>query len=185
MLALSTQLFAQVKFGLRGGINLSKEKYEESGISITSDNRVGLHAGIFIQIPVSEMLSFQPEFYYSQEGGQVKVNGITAKDLLDFVNLPLLLKITPTQKFNIVLGPQFGFLASAQSEIDGDKNDIEGVKSVNTSFVFGAGFNIADDIELFGRYQAGITNLNDDSNIDINVTLNTIQIGIAINLLNK
>ncbi|MFN7704345.1 MAG: porin family protein [Chryseotalea sp.] len=182
MLALCLQLNAQAKFGLKGGLNLSKEKFEDSGVSVESENRTGFHVGFFIQAPITEKLFFQPEVFYSQEGGELNVSGFTVKDELDFVNVPLLLKIAPAKSFNLVVGPQIGFLVSAKQDVNGTKRDIEGVKSVNTSFSFGAGFNITDEIEIYGRYNIGLVNLNESNSGSSEIKMNTLQFGLGISL---
>jgi hypothetical protein len=111
------------------------------------------------------------------------VSGNSSKDNIDFINLPLLLKIAPSEKINLVVGPQFGFLQSAKTEFNGAKGDIEGIKSTNTSFVFGIGLQATSEFEIYARYSLGVTNLNDDSSLDLDAKINTVQLGIAINLL--
>ncbi|MFY7918130.1 MAG: outer membrane beta-barrel protein [Chryseotalea sp.] len=113
---------------------------------------------------------------------ELNVSGFTVKDELDFVNVPLLLKIAPAKSFNLVVGLQIGFLVSAKQDVNGTKGDIEGVKSVNTSFSFGAGFNITDEIEIYGRYNIGLVNLNESNSGSSEIKMNTLQFGLGISL---
>lgn len=182
MLALCLHLNAQAKFGLKGGLNLSREKNCLIWWFNWIRNRTGFLVGFYIQAPIAEKLIFWSEFFYSQEDVELNVSGFTVKDELDFVNVPLLLKIAPAKSFNLVVGPQIGFLVSAKQDVNGTKGDIEGVKSVNTSFSFGADFNITDEIEIYGRYNIGLVNLNENNFSSSEIKINTLQFGLGISL---
>ena len=88
---LSFAAFSQ-KVGVKGGLNLGKERSSGNGISIISDNRTSFNAGIYSEFSASEELFFAPELVYSQDGGEVSAAGVSASDRLNYLSLPLLLK---------------------------------------------------------------------------------------------
>ncbi len=62
MLSLTSQ--AQVKFGAKAGMNLSRftEDFETM--------KPGFHAGVYAQINIAPMFSIQPEVLYSMQGNR-------------------------------------------------------------------------------------------------------------------
>jgi hypothetical protein len=182
VLILCLQLHAQVKFDVKGGLNLSKVQFTETGLTYESSNRFGFHVGVQAFISISDKLFLQPELFYSQEGGETHINNLKSKNYFDFLTLPLLFGIKPLPKFKIVAGPQFGYLLSAQSEVNGIKGDIKGIKSMNTSLTFGLGYQVLEKLELYTRYNVGVTNLNDDPLEAREGKINTLQFGLALHL---
>ena len=106
---------AQVSAGLRAGINLAN--MVEEGGDFDHELKAGAAVGAFMEIPVVKFLSIQPELWYSQKGyktsGNVFGNGYSYKANLNYLDVPLMLKLKPTQEFGIVAGPQFSWLVSS------------------------------------------------------------------------
>ena len=137
----------EVKFGVKGGLNLSTIKStfpSINGKAVTSpDNKmaVGFHVGGFAEIGLSDKLSFQPELLFSMEGAKFESTESGTKNIgnqsftytdnktknivTNYINVPLLIKFKATENLFFVAGPQVGFLMSA-------KEDYE-IKSTQTS----------------------------------------------------
>jgi hypothetical protein len=139
----------------------------------------GFHAGITIDIPVVDRLSFSPEIMYSQKGyktggrtlfGQENEYSVTT----NFIDVPLLLKINAARGFNIHLGPQVSFLLSTTEKFKTGSDDEyrRTIEEENDNLrkniiggVIGAGFNVGAKTTLVARYALDLqkNNGNGDS----------------------
>lgn len=63
------------------------------------------NAGLYVNIPVTSSLSIQPEFLYSRKGTELSYDNLfatgTAKFKLNYIEVPVLLKMNVTDNFNI------------------------------------------------------------------------------------
>lgn len=108
-----------VKFGIRGGINLSNIS-RDGDSDFSSGSKTGFNAGVFVDLPLGSVLSIQPEVQFSQKGfkstGTYLGTPVEYKQTTNFIEVPLLAKIKPTTNFGILVGPQFSFLASTKTK---------------------------------------------------------------------
>ncbi len=115
----TTRTSNPVRFGLRAGINLS-DLVKSSNSDITSGSKTGYNAAALVNIPIASVFSIQPEIQFSQKGYKESGTALGApyeyKRTTNFIEVPLLAKITPLPGFGIVLGPQFSFLASTKTK---------------------------------------------------------------------
>ncbi len=158
--------FSQAEFsiGLKAGPNFANLNTEES----PGDNykaRTGFHLGAFALIK-GEKVGFQPEVVFSQQGSKFKVGGNDIKSNFSYVNIPLIIKLYTIAGINLQVGPQIGFLTSAE-----DKSTIAGIstttdvkdkfKTTDFSLALGVGWDLPFGLSIDGRYNWGLTN-NDD-----------------------
>ena len=162
--------FAQsdVTGGIKIGVNFSKLTFSEEGDDdFTTDSRTGLVIGGFVDMPITELFSFQPEILYSQKGGKQEIPGLgDSKVKIGMVQIPLLFKAsfagTSVRPF-VVAGPGIGFVTSAKIE-EPDIEDLDikdDLASIEFSGIIGAGVQFGRGIVEF-RYDHGFTDLDDD-----------------------
>jgi len=185
---VSTVSLAQIGYGVKAGLNLSKLKSEYSdnnfSVSSTSDNRVSFHVGGFLVKTFSEKLALQPEFVISSEGGMEEDGDDKSVAKYTFINIPVLVRYTIIENLNVYGGPQIGFNISAKykTEIDGDteEGDIDDVSTLGLGLGLGVGYYVTEQIEIGFRYNFGLTNwYNGDESDNNSVNINTIQLGLA------
>lgn len=176
--------FAQMSFGLKGGINLSKVKSDFDGDKETSDSRFSVNLGGFMVYELADKMALQPELLLSFEGGKDDIGGDDITSAVTLINVPVLFRYTVVENFNLYAGPQIGVKVSAQyKNEDGDTEDIDDVSPLGISFGLGASYNVSEKIDLHFRYNAGMTNwYNGDNNDDFKQKINTIQIGLGYKL---
>ena len=176
--ALAVMMFAfanaqEVKYGVKGGLNLSNFSGDTDGINLKS--KAGFNIGGFVEMKLSDKFSIQPELLYSTQGPKVKdqvevVDGILYNgDVcfnLSYINVPVMFKYYVADKFNIEAGPQIGFLTSAKTKttIDGYNGSHEmNVKDIFESIDFGlnlgVGYDFADHWSAGLRYNLGLSNI--------------------------
>lgn len=79
-----------IKFGIEGGVNLSKLAASSSGLTLTSSTLTGFRVGGVVDVGF-ENFSLQPGLFYSTKGGSYgsASDGGTAKLTLNYVEIPV------------------------------------------------------------------------------------------------
>lgn len=183
-----------VQLGVKGGLNSSTISGDDIG---ELKSRTSFNAGLVAEIPISERVSFQPEVFYSGQGFDIQENdqdNIFDTDdnveyQLDYIQVPLLLKVYLVEGLSVEAGPQFGF--KIHEEIDFEPNndggDIEidsndsNVKDLDTGIALGTAYKFDNGFFLSGRYTFGLTNIFEDGTTFENVDAknNVWQFGLG------
>ena len=171
-MAITSQTQAQVKYGVKAGLNLSRftENFETM--------KPGFHAGIYAQVKLHPMFSIQPEVLYSMQGATEEETNttlgqtITAKGVVTSHNIivPLMLQFTPIRPLTIEAGPQFGFNLgmSLYSEVtmsglvdDSFEESVdlgeEDYKMFDFGLAAGLKYNVTSNVNVYARYVFGLT----------------------------
>lgn len=137
-------------FGLKAGLNFANFSGDDSGDFNVLTN---FHGGLVAEMHLLNALSVQPEFLYSVQGAKTKDE--TYK--LNYITLPVMLKLYFTDSFNIQAGPQLGLLIS-------ESDSFTAFESNTYDFGLAAGmeFFFADNFSIQARYVAGAGNVSDD-----------------------
>ncbi|MCF7560825.1 PorT family protein [Sabulilitoribacter multivorans] len=118
----------------------------------------GFFIGIyFTDIELSEKLELQPE-----------IDFVGIKDL-NQLQAPVLVKYGVAEKFDVLAGPNFGYLLDAP----------DGIKSFNLGVDVGAAYEFVENFNLNARYGFGLTNLLENTAGDASSKLSGFQIGIG------
>jgi len=117
----------RVRAGIRAGANFAS--MVEEGGDFDNEMKPGFAAGGFVEIPIVNFLSIQPELWYSQKGYK-STNTILGREYqykakLNYVDLPVLLKLKPTQQVGIVVGPQISWLTSSDYKFETPEGEFE------------------------------------------------------------
>lgn len=112
--------FSQVRaqnFGVKAGYNYSTLSGETSSIS-TIEGLSGFYIGGLVELPISNMLSIQPELIFSRQGVDLRqglknlsIRTDTSEIRLDYLNIPIMAKVNLGPIF-LEGGVQFGFLVN-------------------------------------------------------------------------
>lgn len=155
--------------GIRGGANMFTLGGDD-GSNADYSNRIGYHAGVYASMFMTERLALEPGVYYSVKGTK-NDDLVDSRAIFNYVDVPVLLRIYPSQGFNIFAGPQVSFLAS--SKFEGDifgstvTLDSDLVKETDFGVVFGLGYNLPKGFNLQGSYDLGLTPVFKDSDADV------------------
>ncbi len=186
--AVSSLTFAQ-QFGAKAGMNVST--ISDEGFDDTK-SKVGYYAGVFMNVPVSESFSIQPEVLYNNLGSKVSstVLGTTYSSTLnlDYVAVPVMFQYKATPQFYLEAGPEFGFLVNAKQKFDNGSSSIvteldkEDFNSFNMGVGLGLGFDISKNVGLNARYVAGFSDITKESGpaADAKNKNNAFQVGLNI-----
>lgn len=173
----ATTIYAQAddtttQFGVKGGVNLANITSDDVG---DSDQLTSFHLGLFLEIPLSERFSFQPEVLYSGQGFSAFDNEAEYK--IDYIQVPLMAKVYLVKGLYAEAGPQFGFKVKEEIDYDpgtdGGEIDINTddsyIKDFDTNLALGVGYKFDNGLSLSGRYNLGLTNIYKDDTIIENV----------------
>lgn len=150
--------------GIKGGYNLSSVSFD--GTSET-DKLHGFHLGVFVESYIGNHLSIQPEILYSQQGYKIIDNSGTYTQKLDYLNVPLMLKLYPVKSFFLEAGPQIGFSISHKETFDAgfvlyDTNEEFEPSNFDWGVNVGAGFKSDAGVSLGARYHLGQSDIYDN-----------------------
>ena len=180
MLAVAAN--AQVQFGVRGGLNVSRESdqiitaivdngaaTEEINFSNDMKWRAGLHVGGFVNIPESDKFDLEIGLSYSMLGYNDKIielDGMGEKKLdqkvtSHYLTIPIAEKFYPADNgFYLELGPQLGILLSKKTTIDGGESYTpfkDDNRTLDFGILGGVGYVFHNGMFLNARYIHGLT----------------------------
>lgn len=145
MMAVPAQ--AQLRFGLKGGLNISKVTFSASDIN--SDNRTGFFVGPMAEftLPIAG-LGVDAAALYTQSGAKMKYGNESLDKTLKTIEIPVNLKynfgLGSVVGAYVAAGPQFGFNVGSGHFGNYD------MKDRNTTFNVGAG------VKLLSHFQIGL-----------------------------
>lgn len=153
-------------FGIKGGLNYStvtKGDFEEG-----LDPRTSFHIGFVGEIPlIGNALSLQPEMLYSRQGfeNNFVFLGTNYKDeyQVDYINIPVLLKLHAGNVLSFEAGPQFGL--KINEKVVSNNSDVErdNINEFDTALAGGVTLNF-NEFFISGRYTYSLNEIIKDSN---------------------
>lgn len=168
-------------FGLKAGANLQKI----DGVPFKDKFTFGYQAGAYATIGLSKKIGIQPELLFSSVNADTAsqfstVYGFKQADKikLNYLDIPVLLNIKAAKFLTIQAGPQFSVLLDKNKSLL--KNGESAFKEGNIAAAAGLQFKFSK-INLYGRYVAGLNNLNDVNNSNKWKNRN-IQVGVGFNI---
>ena len=183
LVSIKTSISAQLNYegatiGIKGGLNISKveatNKFEQS---LTEPL-----GGIYVSIPLSNNLFFQPELIYSKVAGRHAVN-ITNPDILiggdwagsfamyngviidivfKYLDVPFMLKYRINKShISLLTGLQASYLLSAKLLTRNEYYDVKsGFKEFDYRGILGVQYGLPRGFNISARYQLGLNNIS-------------------------
>jgi Outer membrane protein beta-barrel domain len=163
--AITSGAQPQLGAGVKGGINFSTQVTTGSGEGVAVRQLIGFNGGVYGNLFVTDMFGLQAELVVCTRGSDWDDPSYNVKDLLTYLDLPLLFKFQPIKYANVHIGPQFGYLLAAKQEDkdDGDLTDIkEWYNPLDVGLAFGAEANLPFRINVSVRYVLGLVSATND-----------------------
>lgn len=211
IIAATVSSYAQsdVKFGIKAGANFAtiggeanqqlNQLLEWTNGYVTTTGRTGMHVGGFVQIPVSESVVIEPGILYSTKGYTLKGDvdfkvlellGIGARaDLMSqYLDMPLLVKATLGNGFQVYAGPQLSYLMNADLRARASvlgvnllnkKIDVtDQFNKVDAALTAGIGYQFNNGISINAGYDYGLSRI--DANKSVNARNQVVKVGMAV-----
>jgi Outer membrane protein beta-barrel domain len=174
-----------IQFGVKAGVNFSNViKTRDDNFKTTF--KPGFNAGVFVEVPIIDRLSFAPEVVFSQKGYK-STSTFLGTDYeysvtTNFIEVPILAKINATDAFSVFLGPQVSFLASTATKFTkGDDSYQNLVKETNKNLkkslfggVVGVGFDVTPQVNINARYALDFQKNNENGTSETPVYKNQV-----------
>jgi len=192
---LTTTIYSQDKVhytvsgGLLGAVNITKFKVSgDDATPVDYDSKAGLAFGAWVNFPVTNHFSIEPQLMYSSYKYKSDYAGtlLLNDGKIGYVSIPLLLKINASEKFAFILGPQVDLRVSLDDNRGlATKEDFKG-----------ASFNLFGGVEvfphgrvtIFARYIHGLTDMENRANhasSTFEYRNRNIQFGLKLRLFGK
>ena len=155
LLSFSHSILAQnTPFGLKAGMNISTI----GGDSENASPKIGMHAGFFSSLILSEKFSIRPEIVISNQGSRDSENSETRSSYW-YLNAPFIIRYQEESPVFFDLGIQVGTIISANFKEDGEKENVTSqLENFDLSVSAGIGYDISETISIEARYNHGLTN---------------------------
>ncbi len=173
-----------VKLGVKGGVNIAVNIADIGGSDVDSlgptKTKTGFVGGAFVEFMIGDIFAIQPEVLYSQKGIKIDSSSAELKLKVDYIEIPVLLKINiPIEGSkvhpNVYAGPAVAFESSCKfagssgsvsAEVDCDDPQL-GIMTTSTDFglIFGGGLSFevgGAEVGVDVRYTLGLTTIDDD-----------------------
>jgi len=155
---------AQLEFGAKGGLNVSDVT------NLNGSARVSGHLGLFAHKTLNDHWCVQPELLYSFEGQKYPTNNDAKLLALDYIQIPVMVQYYATKQFYLEFGPQLGFNTNARVKYDnGNKTEVDNqYTSAELAVNLGLGYMFTNQVGLYTRYVAGVTDISKNDNTTYN-----------------
>lgn len=166
------------RLGVKAGANLNKI----DGQTFNQAFDYAYHAGAFAELDFTKTFGLQPEVLLSQTS-VTRATNVTSlyatlpTDIkLNYLEIPVLLRLNMSRFLTFNAGPQFGILMSGNKSLT--QNGVNAFKNGALSAVAGVQLNILS-FRVYGRYNIGLQEINDVSNPE-KWKSQQIQLGLAM-----
>jgi len=165
----ASSMNAQVRPGFTAGTIFSKYKVTYGDISVTTDSKMGITAGAFLDIPAGKSLTFQPALNYVQKGESTSGDLGSGKSVIHALEIPLNLLYHAGPVF-VGAGPSVTYSLSGKTTYkDGSDEVKEDIKfgdsedddmhALDFGANFLAGYRFKGGFQLSAHCYAGLSNL--------------------------
>ena len=177
-----------LKFGIKGGLNLTKMTFSKDVYS--SDNQAGFYLGPTLKLSLPLGFCVDAAALYDQRSAKVESDNLTGvqgagdekikqKSIQIPINARYNIGLGSEAGIYLAVGPQFGFPVG--DKVYNTKLGDYTLKSSNLSFNFGAGVYLLDHLEVGFSYNLAAGKSGEFKNGgDIDTHNNAWQIGAAI-----
>lgn len=190
-IALITLFIASSLFGMSQGFHMGlkfgTDIQKINGASFSEKFAFGYHLGGFAELKLSKSITLQPELYYSAVNLDTGTtfsqtyNSIALSKLkFGYLNMPLILSIKAGEKMAVQLGSRYGIIVDNNLSL---RNNVESAfKKGDFSVLAGIQFNFSK-LKIYGRYQIGLSNINDITGSTETWKSQTIHIGLGLRII--
>lgn len=156
-----------MKYGVKAGLNMtsmSNDMSLEPGFGMG----VGFRVGGFLNLrwgyrtenssKGTGLWGFQPELMYSNQAVKTDAGDIK----MNYIAVPLLLKVYPTTALSIEVGPEFSYLISTSPStmaVDGAEIKVGDCKGMNVGLAAGLAYDFEMGLTVGARYTYGFTDM--------------------------
>ncbi len=184
IIAVNAAVDAQMRFGVKGGVNLANASV--TGFSTSSI--LSFHGGIVLDASLSESISIQPNLLFSQKGFQLDLLGSSSKATFNYIEVPVNFMYKVSDAFSVGAGPYLGYAISGSTKSTSSagvttNKDVDFTTDKVNRFDYGlnitAGYEVIEGLAVSINYSLGLANLNSDTSSSAQTIKNNV-IGFSV-----
>lgn len=183
-ITVTSTVFSQARFGIKGGLNLANQKIKVSAMGQSYDQSgdgiLSFHIGGVAEIPIATNFAFRPELLLSGKGSNMTVENpdteeeSTGKFRPFYLELPL--NFVYTHEFTTGLrfyggaGPSIAYGLFGKVKSDGVSEDAfadEGFKRFDFGINILAGIELHSGLTLGVNFTPGLANILDMDKVEV------------------
>jgi opacity protein-like surface antigen len=151
------------RFGFRVGANFSHVNFAKGIppplVPIITNWKAGINIGFFVAVHLAKNLDLQPEYVFSQMGGDVKAANTSYH--FNYLSMPVLLKYQPHKKIFLLAGPQLDMLIGAKKSVNGVSKDFtHNTEARSIGFTAGLEYQLVKSLFVGARYMHGFNHID-------------------------
>lgn len=180
-----------IGFGVKAGINISKQSTSIETQNVEAIDLKGLlrlNGGAWFSLFITDRLAVQPELLISGKGTDWNDPSYNVRDLLTYVDLPVMIRYQVIKLVNIQAGPQIGYLLVAKQK-DNASGDVIKIndyyKKPDFAIAVGVEANLPAKINVTARYVFGLTHVTTDVQYIDPWINNFFQLSVGYRLIGK
>ena len=156
LLLASANTFAQsilkrLSFGLKAGANYSNF----TNADFSTDPLVGFHAGVLVNLKLTDKFSIQEEFVFSSQGAKFNEDFLGNKEIkIYYLNVPILFKYRTNMGLYFEAGPQVSMRLSEDME---NMPEEDFSQQIDVGVAGGLGYQSKTGFGIGVRYCAGLS----------------------------
>jgi opacity protein-like surface antigen len=160
------------EFGVKGGFNMSN--FLSDNDEVSDENILyGFNAGVYATLPISDFVAIQPEILFTTKGSELEYNNALAsgntKFKLNYIEVPLLVRVNITKNFNVHAGGYASYLVSSKVTGSGDFDfeedvDTDDLNKFDAGIAAGVGVDFSP-ISVGLRYNYGLTTIGKERTV--------------------
>jgi opacity protein-like surface antigen len=201
---------AQVSYGVQAGVNIANWKGEalnslNNVVDLTNGfidtkSKTGFHVGGYVNIPVTDKISFEPGVQYSQKGyamkGDLKIDALKflgvnagAKVEAHYIDVPLVLKAEVAKGLSIYAGPQISYLVKNNLHVNtsvlgisllNKKLDLtDNFNRMDIGLAGGLGYKFDNGFNIKAGYDYGLSKLDKNDNFKAYNRVVKVSVGFS------
>lgn len=201
---------AQITYGVQAGATIANWKGDAlqslndvvdlSNGFVTTKSKTGISIGGYVNIPVTDKISFEPGLQYAQKGyimqGDLKVDALkflgvnaSAKVEAHYIDIPLVLKAELAKGLSIYAGPQVSYLVKNNLHLNAgilgislynDRLDItDNFNRVDMGLAGGIGYKFDNGLNIKAGYDYGLSKLDKNDNFKAYNRVAKISVGFS------
>jgi hypothetical protein len=180
----SNVLFAQSKVGIRAGVVIAKQDFQNSNSIGDIKSKLGADIALVTDLNLGPFISLSPEIHWMQKGAKIDdLNGTLGESArtFNYLEIPVLVKVKFGGLFAMA-GPSFGYLLDgSDKDMDGKKTDIDldFYKRGEFGGLIGGGIGLGP-IKVDVRYLFGLSNIFDAPNSEVEIKNSGFGAGVSL-----
>ncbi len=148
-----------IGFGVKAGVNISSQSTPGEGEFVDMGGILRFNGGAWFNYFITDKIAVQPELLVSGKGSNWDDPSFDVRDLLTYIDVPVLIRYQIIDLINVHAGPQIGYLLDARQK-DNATGDVIKIndyyKKPDLGLVVGLEANLPAKINISLRYVFGL-----------------------------